>query len=210
MPTRRHRHVDGPGGQSAPSWMHVVMDSMMAEAFDPYAAIEAADCTTDLQERARLLEAAILHLTSKGDLASAEVQYVIGYAWYQHPAESGLRDEKVQSHLTEALRINPHQKFAQLYLAHYHFDKKNFPVALKLLQGFDPMEFGGVGQAWRDAKNAELILCCGLYMSDHECINAALVQLCEALTRLEPGMNPAPSELAVALRVLTKSAQESR
>ncbi|MDQ1829900.1 hypothetical protein [Massilia scottii] len=56
--------------------------------FNPFQAIEDAECASDPQVRVSLLEQAIKFLSTQGDAESAEVQHAIGYAWYQHPADT--------------------------------------------------------------------------------------------------------------------------
>lgn len=171
----------------------------MLNEFDPFAAIQEAEGVTNLEGRASLLELAIEYLVSHGDPGSAETHYAIGYAWYLHPTENSVRDNEVVNHLSKALRINPEHKYARLYLAHHYFDHQQFSCAQPLLESFDRVEFSNVDQAWRDAKVAEMILCCRLYSWDVVGVRDALSRFCEALTNLEPGISPAPEELAITL-----------
>jgi hypothetical protein len=173
--------------------------------FDPFSTIQEAEYSADLKERAKLLKSAIEYMVTNCNTQSDDVEYALGYAWYLYPSESINRDEQIELHLTNALKINPLHKFAKLYLAHYYYDRKNFSIALKLLADFSPTEFGDTnGQYWRDAKNAELILCCKLYLDDIQGIKSAAQQLYESMTRLESGMNPEPIELVETLSNLMR------
>jgi|GEM_PF-2534594 len=166
--------------------------------FDPYAAIDKAECSEDKQQRADLLLAAIDDLASHGD-GSADVEQTIGYAWYWYPFEGAMRDENIEKHLGKALMIDPTHRYARLYLAHYYFDRKQYSDALNLLTGFSGTEFGDAyDQAWRDAKNAELIVCCKLYLHEEHDLADSVTRLSESLTTLEPNMNPEPIELTNA------------
>ncbi|MDR2880422.1 MAG: hypothetical protein LBV29_00775 [Azoarcus sp.] len=175
--------------------------------FDPILTIQEAECSTDLKRRASLLKSAIDYMVSHCDSQSADMEYAKGYAWYLYPFECIARDEQTELHLKNALKINPLHKFAKLYLAYYYYDHKNFSIALDLLTDFSPTEFGDTnGQYWRDAKNAELILCCKLYLDDIQGIKNAIQRLYESMTKLESEMNPEPTELVEALRNLMRSA----
>ncbi|MDQ1922735.1 hypothetical protein [Massilia pseudoviolaceinigra] len=150
--------------------------------FNPVQAIEDAACAADSQVRVSLLEQAIEFLSTQGDAGSAEVQHAIGYAWYQHPADTELRNENVVHHLRNALRINPDHKYALLYLGHHYYDRRQFVQALDILLTFRDREFSAFDQAWRDAKVAELILCCRLQIGDEKNLREAAHRFCEAMT----------------------------
>jgi hypothetical protein len=163
--------------------------------------IEAAEGTNDVHERTAFLEAAIDQITSLNDNA-ADLQYALGYAWYLHPSEHPSRWERIKTHLQNALQADPNHKYAKLYLAHHFFDGGAYASALNLLAGFGPTDFDDAGQGWRDAKVAELILCCQLRLGAVHGIKDAVRQFCESLTRLDNGMHPVPDELIDCLHCL--------
>ncbi len=167
-----------------------------------------AEITTDMSERGKLLDSAICNLVSKGDLASADVQHAIGYAWYCHPREDATRDKQIVTHLRNALHIDSGHKYAKLYLAHHHFDRAEFAQALGLFCEFGATDFEKIGQGWRDAKTAELILCCKLYLGDIDGVEVSVRDFCESLTRREDGSNPDPAELTASLIALLKRGVE--
>ncbi len=172
---------------------------MQADKYDPFQAIVDAECTMDATVRAELLDQAITFLSNHGDGDSADIQQAIGYAWYCHPSTQELRNAKVTYHLENALRINPRHKFARLYLGHHLYDQKEFAQALEIFLGFEIGEFSKLDLAWREAKLAELILCCKLRLQHKESLSEAVTRLCEALTYCEEELNPSPLELTETL-----------
>lgn len=98
---------------------------------DPWSAIDAAEISTDDEERSTLLEATIDHLTAHGDHTSADVEQAIAYAWYLLPPGTVGRDDQVQTHLANTLRIDPQHQYARLYLAHHDFDRGHYATALE-------------------------------------------------------------------------------
>ncbi|NHZ83567.1 hypothetical protein F2P44_30505 [Massilia sp. CCM 8695] len=167
--------------------------------FRPFQAIEDAECVPDPHVRDRLLEAAITFLSAQGDVQSFEVQYAMGYAWYQRCADTKIRSDGVIHHLRNALQINPDHKYALLYLGHHYYDQRQFVEALDIFSKFQDRDFLTLGQAWRDSKVAELVLCCRLQLRDQKNLKEAIHRFCEAMTFCDEQMNPAPKELTETL-----------
>lgn len=171
---------------------------------DPYALIDSAGEESDPAIQRVALEAAIKHLSDKTD-RSAEDEHALGYAWYMLPDEVAESLKHAQRHFTEALRLKPEHRYARLYLAHCFFDTGRFEDALRLLDAFEPDEFAVCDQAWRDAKNAELILVCSLELSLEDRIGPALEALLARASVVETDYLASPTELARALTGLLRN-----
>lgn len=172
---------------------------MSNEDSDIMQLLEKADTTDDTTVIKESLNEVIQKLSALGVNQTVEQKYLLGYAWYNYPDDSDLRAENIQKYLKEVLRLEPNHLFARLYLAHYYFDIGNYIHTEKLLSSIDEDAFSEIGQAWRDAKNAELLLCCHLKTHNKDAIENSVTRLCERLTYLEPCMNPRPDELCKVL-----------
>lgn len=168
---------------------------------DPFVLIEEAEAATDSGQRQTLLESAI-GLLEDGAERSAKICFALGYAWYLLPEDSQIRHEQVLRNLGEALRQQPENPYARLYLAHHYFDLGQFALALPILQEFRPDFFEGFGQGWRDVKIAEMALCCILEMHETAKVEAAMADFLERTRRLNGKDLPEPRELNATLKRL--------
>lgn len=172
---------------------------MNSPILNPFQAIDDAEGEIDPLIRSQLLEQAISALSAPDTAHTAETHYALGYAWYLHPQEAAIRDSKVTWHLQKALEIDPGHRFARLYLGHYYYDRRRFADALAALSSLEDDEFAALGQVWRDAKVAELLLCCMLQLGDRSRIQETVFHFCDSLTKCEDGMHANPDELTATL-----------
>lgn len=161
---------------------------------DPYKLIETAESATDVEDRRHALERAIEAFEALGE-DSAKVSFARGYAWYLMPEDSQLRHEQVLRNLGEAIRQQPQHPFARLYLAHHYFDLGQYVLALPILREFTPEFFSGYGQAWRDVKVAEMVLCCVIEVRDENTVGPAMKDLLQRANRVGPEDLPELREL---------------
>lgn len=166
---------------------------------NPTELIAAAEAETDAGSRNQFLQEAI-DLLSQKPAESADALYALGYAWYLLPTGTGGRQERISANLEEALRKDPGHAYARLYLAHHNFDDGNFAKALPLLDSLSPTAFEERGQAWRDVKVAELVVCCLIELKATERLGLAIQILLERATSVEPDYLPLASELTGTLQ----------
>jgi hypothetical protein len=166
---------------------------------DPYKLIEEAEAATDVEVRRRILGRAI-EAFEVVDEVSAKVSFARGYAWYLMPEDSQQRHEQVLRHLGDAIRQQPEHPYARLYLAHHYFDLGQHALALPILREFAPSYFAGFGQAWRDVKIAELIVCCVIEVRDDTRVGAAMKDLLQRANRVGEVDLPEPRELTAMVR----------
>jgi len=168
---------------------------------DPYQLIEEAEAATDPTQRQAFLETAISGLENEAE-RTAKTCFALGYAWYLLPEDSQIRHEQVLRNLGEALRLQPENPYARLYLAHHYFDLGQFALALPILREFRPDFFEGFDQGWRDVKIAEMALCCILEMHETDKVEAAMADFLERTRRVHGPDLPEPRELNATLKRL--------
>jgi hypothetical protein len=126
-----------------------------------------AICEDDKAEQTRLLAKARRQLADALTTypEHANLHHMIGLLWYHDPANSEERNQSIEQCFKSAINIESEHQYANLYLGHFYFDTARYAEALSLFTKVDADYFVELDQSWRNLKNAELILCCRMYLN---------------------------------------------
>lgn len=122
--------------------------------------------------------------------------FYAGYAWYVLANSGSHRNKKVQLYLSRAIRIDPSNAIARMYLGHYKFDTGDFRNALEHFDAVDFQDIGVASRPWRRVKLQELTICCKLHIDPSTVAEIDVQRLRRAYNDLDDESVPVPEELA--------------
>lgn len=129
---------------------------------------------------------------------NADLHHLMGLCWYQDDQDTKNGMPLAEQSFKAALEIEPEHQYANLYLGHVYFDTRRYEQALNLFAKADANYFNERMQLWRNLKNAELILCCRMYLNQDEVTFSDFEVLCalyECTNQIDSTDVPVPQEI---------------
>jgi hypothetical protein len=177
---------------------------------ESYQLWEDATCEDDEAKQTQLLAKARSQLAHA--LASypdnANLHHMMGLCWYWDNQDSKEGKPFAEQSFKSALELEPANQYANLYLGHVYFDTARYAEALRLFSKLDAGYFEEVSQRWRNLKNAELILCCRMYLNLEDVKPSEVEEMClmyESVYQEDSSEPPVPIEILVCVAKLFKS-----
>jgi tetratricopeptide (TPR) repeat protein len=163
-----------------------------------------AICEDDETKRTELLADARLQLTDALTRypENADLHHMLGLCWYWDDQDSKNGKPGAEQAFKSALEFKSTHQFANLYLGHVYFDTGKYDAALNLFSKADANYFESLEQHWRNIKNAELILCCRLYLKLDDVGLAEIEDLCRLYESADDIDAPLPLEIIVCVAKL--------
>ena len=140
----------------------------------------------------------LLNRVDECDGSTAEKSLLRGYIAYHLPCDA-TRDVNVESELEAVLAFEPRNTTAHLYLAHHHFDSRNFSEALKNLRQIDVDKYIAIGQKWRALKIEELVLAAMIHLSPRSVSPDDVIHFSDELLAAGTEHSAVPLELVNSL-----------
>ena len=139
---------------------------------------------------------------------SEEINYALGYAWYNYPGDKKERDDKLIEYFERVLSINPSHDFANLYLGHYFFDKARYREAQSCFKKVNA-ERSFPKQIWRKLKLDELLLCCHIRVDVESLTSDMCDEFISEYTKYDEDDRPVILELRAAIEYLKERSERS-
>lgn len=134
----------------------------------------------------------------KCDGMQSEKSLLRGYIGYHFPCRATSRIN-VREELESVLESDTGNSTAILYLAHYHYDSKEYEHAISYLGKINSNEYRKAGQAWRVLKILEMQLACEIHVSASTVGSEIVLDFVEKLSTCQAENSAVPSELVEAM-----------
>jgi tetratricopeptide (TPR) repeat protein len=174
---------------------------------EAYQFYDEAICEDDESKQEMLLTKARLKMADMlvSYPENADLHHLMGLCWYRDNQDTVNAMLLAEQSFKSVLELESEHQYAKLYLGHVYFDTQRYEQALNLFAKVDADYFNERMQLWRNLKNAELILCCRMYLNLDEVILSDVEDLCalyETANSLDRTDVPVPQEILACIAKL--------
>jgi tetratricopeptide (TPR) repeat protein len=164
-------------------------------------------CEDEAGNKRILLDKAYLTLENalSLDKNNSCLHHLVGLCCYDEPIWTDDIKVRMESSFKKVLEIDETHQFASLYLGHFYFDEKKYDKALPFFSAVRKRFFRKIDQRWRLLKNAELILCCHLYLHYERVTLNEINYVCSIYERFNRVDAPVTTEIVVCLASFSRS-----